>query len=619
MEPPRRVVELRRVPGAHHELDGGEVNLEDVSAFQTDRHWAPISLLTGLRFSLRSGAAADGLSCRYMRNDDRLAHVAGTVVVATVLFLAAVQAQNPPPPPGGFPPIPFDLDAMFQERQVLDQFDASKNGRLERVERQAAREWIAKQPPTGLAAVVGRFAGPGGPGFPPGAGAPPGLPPFGGRGLASGSPGPRLAPDAVRTYRDEPFYDTNTLRTLFLQFENADWETELADFYNTDVDVPAMLTVDGRQYRDVGVRFRGMSSYAFVSEGSKRSLNVSIDFADDDQRVMGFRTLNLLNANSDPTFVRGLIYSHIARQYIPAPRINYVRVVINGESWGIYLNAEQFNSDFVRDRFKDKGGARWKVPGSPIGRGGMTYLGDTIEAYRGIYDIKSRDTEQPWRRLIQMFKVLNETSPERLEAELAPLLNIDGALRFLAVEIALANTDGYWTRASDYNIYLDGQGRVHVLPHDMNEGLEEEGGPGGPGGPGRGGPPGGPGGFQLPPGIQLPPGFQFPTTFGQAGAELDPLIGLDDASKPLRSKLLAAPALRTRYLGYVREIADKWLDWKTLEPLVRQYQSVIAAEIKADTRKLYPTEQFTSGVDQGNSSVKSFVDRRRAFLLKTVR
>ena len=552
----------------------------------------------------------------------RLAHLAVAISVGTLAFLATVQAQTPQLPPGGIPDFTLDLDAIFRERQILAQFDASKNGRLERAERQAAREWIAKQPPTGLAAVAGRFAGPGGapPGFPPGGG-PPGFPP-GGRGFAAGTPGQKLAPDAVRTYRDEPFYDTNVLRTLFLQFENADWEKELADFYNSDVDVPATLTVDGRQYRDVGIRFRGMSSFAFVSEGSKRSLNVSIDFADDDQRVMGFRTLNLLNANSDPTFVRALIYSHIARQYVPAARINYVRVVINGESWGVYLNAEQFNSDFVRDRFKDKGGTRWKVPGSPIGRGGMAYLGDNIDAYRGIYDIKSRDTEQPWRRLIQMFKVLNETPAARLEAELSPLLDIDGALKFLAVEIALANTDGYWTRASDYNIYLDAQGRIHVLPHDMNEGLEEEaggpGGPGAPGGPGRGGRPGGPG-FQLPPGIQLPPGFQFPTTFGAAGAELDPLIGLDDAGKPLRSKLLAVPALRTRYLGYVREIADKWLDWKTLEPLVRQYQSVIAADVKADTRKLYPTEQFSSGVDQGNASVKGFLDRRRAFLLKTVR
>ena len=537
----------------------------------------------------------------------RFAFSAATLL-GLMSVLSGVHAQNQPPA-GGVPPLTLDLDAMFRERQILSQFDSSKNGRLENAERRTAREWLTKQPPTGLAAVIGRLAGPGGPAGP--GGAPPGMPPPGGRGFAPGSPGQRLSPDAVRTYRDEPFYDTNVLRTLFLQFENADWEKELSDFYNTDVDVPAVLTVDGRAYRDVGVRFRGMSSYAFVPEGSKRSLNLSIDFADKDQRVLGYRTLNLLNANSDPTFVRALLYSHIARQYVPAAQVNYARVVINGESWGIYLNAEQFNSDFVRDRFKDKGGARWKVPGSPIGRGGMAYLGENIAAYRGIYDIKSRDDERSWRRLIEMFRVLNQTPPDRLEAELAPLLDIDGALKFLAVDVALVNTDGYWTRASDYNIYLDGQGRVHVLPHDMNEGLEEEGG-----GPGRGGPPGGRGGFQLPPGIQLPPGVQLPATFGAAGAELDPLIGLDDASKPLRSKLLAVPTLRARYLGYVREIAEKWLDWRTLEPLVRQYQSLIAADVKLDTRKLYPTEQFVSAVDQGESSLKSFVERRRAFLLK---
>ena len=43
--------------------------------------------------------------------------------------------------------------------------------------------------------------------------------------------------------------------------------------------------------------------------------------------------------------------------------------------------------------------------------------------------------------------------------------------------------------------------------------------------------------------------------FGGASAELDPLVGLDDATKPLRSKLLAVPALRERYLSYVRDIA----------------------------------------------------------------
>ena len=87
----------------------------------------------------------------------------------------------------------------------------------------------------------------------------------------------------------------------------------------------------------------------------------------------------------------------------------------------------------------------------------------------------------------------------------------------------------------------------------------------------------------------LPP---FPPTFGRARVDLDPLIGLDDATKPLRSRLLAVPDLRARYLAYVQEIAQKWLDWNTLEPLVRQYQSVIAEEVKADTRKLYHGSAF---------------------------
>jgi hypothetical protein len=174
----------------------------------------------------------------------------------------------------------------------------------------------------------------------------------------------------------------------------------------------------------------------------------------------------------------------------------------------------------------------------------------------------------------------------RLESALAPLLDVDGVLRFLALENALANSDGYWARASDYSIYQDPQGRFHVIPHDMNEGLAEERAPGGRGG-------------------FLP----------DVTAELDPLIGLDDASKPLRSRLLAVPALRAKYLGYVRDIAERWLDWKVMGPMAKQYQAVIAREVARDTRKLYTTEAFQTGVDGSGESLKAFVERRRAFLL----
>ena len=50
----------------------------------------------------------------------------------------------------------------------------------------------------------------------------------------------------------------------------------------------------------------------------------------------------------------------------------------------------------------------------------------------------------------------------------------DATLKFMAVEIAMANPDGYWTRASDYSIYQEENGRFHVLPYDFNEAMGVE-------------------------------------------------------------------------------------------------------------------------------------------------
>ena len=101
--------------------------------------------------------------------------------------------------------------------------------------------------------------------------------------------------------------------------------------------------------------------------------------------------------------------------------------------------------------------------------------------------------------------------------------------------------------------------------------------------------------------------------FGRGGGpDPDPLVGLDDESKALRAKLLAVPALRARYMTYVRDIAERWLDWKTLGPIAGQHRALIAADVKADTRKLYSSEAFDTGLD----GLKAFVEARRAYLLK---
>jgi hypothetical protein len=80
------------------------------------------------------------------------------------------------------------------------------------------------------------------------------------------------------------------------------------------------------------------------------------------------------------------------------------------------------------------------------------------------------------------------------------------------------------------------------------------------------------------------------------GVELDPLNASSDANKPLISKLLAVPEVKARYLGYVKQIAEQWLDWQKLGPVAKQYHDLIAADVKLDTRKLQSTDAFLKGL-----------------------
>ena len=111
-----------------------------------------------------------------------------------------------------------------------------------------------------------------------------------------------------------------------------------------------------------------------------------------------------------------------------------------------------------------------------------------------------------------------------------------------------------------------------------------------------------------------------------AGVELDPLVGLNDTSKPLRSKVLAVPALREKYLANVRKIAEQSLDWKKLGPVVADYRKLIEKEVEADTRKLESFEAFqrvtadttpAGGVGRpfGGMNLRAFAEQRQKYLL----
>ncbi len=548
-------------------------------------------------------------------------------------LIEAINRRTGPPPgfgpggPGGMPGRSVKLTAKF---------DKNGDGVLDREERRAARDSIkadrAKNAngPDGRRGPEGRRGG-GGPGSgPPGGFVPP--PGFGGD-EPEVKAGPHIDPADVKIYSDKTLYDPLTLRTIFLDFDEKDWEDELADFHGTDVEVAATMTVDGKKYTGVGARFRGMSSYMMVRAGHKRSLNLSIDHQNKQQRLYGYKTLNLLNSHEDPTFLHTVLYFEVARRYMAAPRANFVRVVVNGESWGLYVNAQQFDKTMLAENLKDSAGTRWKVRGNPGADGGLRYLGDKIDDYKNRFEIKSDDDEKAWKALITLCETLNRTPVEKLEKALEPILDIDGVLRFLALDVALINSDGYWVRSSDYCLFRDSKGVFHVIPHDANETFQPAMMMGPPPGFGpRGRDSGGRGdrGDSRKKSADRPRGG-IEKKAGAAprqggGVDLDPLVGLDDDRKPLRSRLLAVPSLKRRYLEYVRAIAQDDLDWSKLGPVVAAYRSLIESEVKADTRKLTSFDAFQrttadstppEAAPRGRNamSIREFAEKRRTFLL----
>src|SRR6266704_3465524 len=58
--------------------------------------------------------------------------------------------------------------------------------------------------------------------------------------------------------------------------------------------------------------------------------------------------------------------------------------------------------------------------------------------------------------------------------------------------------------------------------------------------------------------------------------------------------LRSAPAhpCRGGYLGYMRDIAENWLDWRKMGPMVREYQALISADVETDAHKIYTFTEF---------------------------
>jgi hypothetical protein len=156
-------------------------------------------------------------------------------------------------------------------------------------------------------------------------------------------------------------FDPTMFRTISLTYTQATATAfsnamNLGRTYETNVYLPAVWLDNGATNLHVGARFKGNSSYT----GLRRSINLAFDQVTTNADLMGFETINLNNANADPTVMREALYFNVMRQYTPCPKGAVCQLYANGALWSVFCLIQQENSELIKEWFPSNDGDRWR-------------------------------------------------------------------------------------------------------------------------------------------------------------------------------------------------------------------------------------------------------------------
>ena len=124
------------------------------------------------------------------------------------------------------------------------------------------------------------------------------------------------------TVNAQTFYQVDSIQTIEITFTQSNWDYQMdtAKAGLEDYIVAAECKVNGVSFQNVGVKYKGNSSYR--SNQTKNPLHIELDYINDKQNYQGYKDIKLGNGFSDPSFVREVLSYEILRNYMSAPLSN---------------------------------------------------------------------------------------------------------------------------------------------------------------------------------------------------------------------------------------------------------------------------------------------------------
>jgi len=365
-----------------------------------------------------------------------------------------------------------------------------------------------------------------------------------------------------------PLFDKKTIGEIRLTLPSANWSDALDSMrlYGDGL-LTGTASIDGMEYQSVGVRFRGNNSYQM---GMKRNpLQIKLNHTTADLNHQGYTSIKLSSALRDPSMVREVLFHEIAGRYMPSPQANYLKLFINNEYVGVFINLESPDELFLNNHFASsenpyfKAGVDYKQP-SPQGckqniDGNLEYE-DNLDCYRGNFEMQS---DRGWSDIQELTRVLNN-DPKSIER----ILDVDNTLWMLALNNVMINLNSYTgSRSINYYLYKDNNGHFQPFHWDLNLAF---------------------GSFK-----NTGVGSDLDLKDLQ---RLDPMLHFDNPYKPLISQLLKDPLYKKIYLSHIRQIVDENFTNGAYEKRAQELQALIVVPFNEDKYKTYSLDDFKNSL-----------------------
>ncbi len=258
----------------------------------------------------------------------------------------------------------------------------------------------------------------------------------------------------------------------------------LIDTEEDPIFVPADVYYNGTQWYRVGIRFKGNSSLQTSWQRGILKLPFKMDFDEfeddypqiDNQRFYGFKKFSLKNNYDDKSLLREKVAADVFRKAgVPVSHTAFYALYVdhgNGpEYFGLYTLVEEVDGEVIDTQFSSDDGNLYKPE-----EGGASFVdGSFDEEY---FEKKTNEDEKDWSDILAMFAALHDdtatTDPATWRANLESVFDVDGFLKYLAVNGIIQNWDTYGKMPHNYYLYGNPEtSKLTWIPWDNNEALQE--------------------------------------------------------------------------------------------------------------------------------------------------